>query len=38
MNQKEAACATLTEVGRKYPRASAGVKRGVAQEQKRAQC
>ncbi len=38
MNQKEAACATLTEVERKYPRASAGVKRGVAQEQKRAQC
>src|SRR5690242_2809698 len=38
MNQKEAACATLTEVGRKYPRASAGVKRGVAQEQKRAHC
>jgi tol-pal system protein YbgF len=38
MNQKEAACATLAEVGRKYPQASAGVKRGVAQEQKRAQC
>jgi tol-pal system protein YbgF len=38
MNQKEAACATLAEVGRKYPRASAGVKRGVAQEQKRAHC
>ena len=38
MNQKEAACATLTEVGRKYPRASAGVKRGVAQEQKRVNC
>ena len=27
MNQKEAACATLAEVGRKFPRASAGVKR-----------
>jgi tol-pal system protein YbgF len=38
LNQKEAACATLAEVGRKYPRASAGVKRGVAQEQKRAHC
>jgi tol-pal system protein YbgF len=38
MDQKEAACATLAEIGRKYPRASAGVKRGVAQEQKRAHC
>jgi tol-pal system protein YbgF len=38
MNQKEAACATLAEIGRKYPRASAGVKRGVTQEQKRAHC
>jgi tol-pal system protein YbgF len=38
MNQKEAACATLAEIGRKYPRASAGVKRGVEQEQKRAHC
>ena len=38
MNQKEAACATLAEVGRKYPQASASVKRGVAQEQKRAHC
>jgi tol-pal system protein YbgF len=38
LNQKEAACATLAEIGRKYPRASAGVKRGVAQEQKRAHC
>lgn len=38
LNQKEAACATLAEVGRKFPRASATVKRGVAQEQKRAHC
>jgi tol-pal system protein YbgF len=38
MNQKEAACATLAEVERKFPRASSGVKRGVAQEQKRARC
>ena len=38
LNQKEAACATLAEVGRKYPRASASVKRGVAAEQKRTHC
>jgi len=38
MNQKEAACATLAEVERKFPRASTSVKRGVAQEQKRAHC
>ncbi|MGH6726512.1 MAG: tol-pal system protein YbgF [Pseudolabrys sp.] len=38
LNQKEAACATLAEVGRKFPRASASVKRGVVQEQKRAHC
>jgi tol-pal system protein YbgF len=38
LNQKEAACATLAEIGRKYPQASASVKRGVAQEQKRAHC
>jgi tol-pal system protein YbgF len=38
LNQKEAACATLAEVGRKFPRASATVKRGVEQEQKRAHC
>jgi tol-pal system protein YbgF len=38
MNQKEAACATLAEVGRKFPRATASVKRGVTQEQKRAHC
>jgi tol-pal system protein YbgF len=38
LNQKEAACATLAEIGRKYPHASAGVKRGVTQEQKRAHC
>ena len=36
--QKEAACATLSEVGRKYPKASASVKRGVEQEIKRAKC
>lgn len=38
LHQKEAACATLAEVGRKFPRASASVKRGVEQEQKRAHC
>jgi tol-pal system protein YbgF len=38
MKQKEAACATLAEVGRKFPRATASVKRGVTQEQKRAHC
>jgi tol-pal system protein YbgF len=38
LNQKEAACATLAEVGRKVPRASTSVKRGVTQEQKRAHC
>jgi len=38
LHQKEAACATLAEVGRKFPRASASVKRGVTQEQKRVHC
>lgn len=38
LNQKEAACATLAEVGRKFPRASATVKKGVTQEQKKAHC
>jgi len=38
LHQKEAACATLAEVGRKYPHASASVKRGVTQEQKRTHC
>ena len=38
LHQKEAACATLAEVGRKYPRAPARVKRGVKREQKRTHC
>jgi tol-pal system protein YbgF len=38
MKQKEMACATLAEVGRKYPKASAGVKHGVEREQKRVHC
>jgi tol-pal system protein YbgF len=38
LGEREAACATLGEVGRKYPRASAGVKQSVEREQKRAKC
>ncbi|HWM82714.1 MAG TPA: tol-pal system protein YbgF [Pseudolabrys sp.] len=38
IGQKEMACASLNEVNRKYPRASASVKRGVEQAQKRAKC
>jgi len=38
LHKKEAACATLAEVGRKYPHASVSVKRLVAQEQKRVHC
>jgi tol-pal system protein YbgF len=38
LGQKEMACASLGEVTRKYPRAPASVKRGVAQEQKRVHC
>ena len=38
LGQKEMACASLGEVNRKYPRASASVKRGVTAEQKRANC
>ncbi len=38
LGQKEMACASLGEIERKYPRASAGVKRGVTQEQKRVGC
>jgi tol-pal system protein YbgF len=38
LNQKEMACATLAEVGRKYPRASSSVKQGVDREQKRVRC
>ena len=35
LKEKEAACATLGELGRKYPRASPAVKQGVEREQKR---
>jgi len=38
LGQKEAACASLGEVLRKYPRASLSVKENVAREQKRAHC
>jgi tol-pal system protein YbgF len=38
LKQKEMACATLAEVGRKYPRAASSVKQGVEREQKRVQC
>jgi tol-pal system protein YbgF len=38
LGEKEAACASLAEVLRKYPKASIGVKQGVDREQKRARC
>jgi tol-pal system protein YbgF len=38
LGQKEAACASLGEVLRKYPRASLSVKQSVAREQKRVHC
>src|SRR5262249_55544299 len=38
LGEKEAACASLGEVLRKYPRASVGVKQGVDREQKRVHC
>ena len=38
LGQKEMACASYAEVARKYPRATANVKRAVEQEQKRARC
>jgi tol-pal system protein YbgF len=38
LGEKEAACASLGEVLRKYPRASLSVRQGVDREQKRAHC
>ena len=38
LKQKEAACATLGEVGRKYPKAPANVKKAVEQEITRVKC
>jgi tol-pal system protein YbgF len=38
MGEREAACASLAEVMRKYPRASVAVRQGVDREQKRVRC
>ena len=38
LKEKEAACAAFGEIGRKYPRASNGVKAAVDREQKRVKC
>jgi tol-pal system protein YbgF len=38
LGEKEAACASLGEVQRKFPRASAAVKQAVEREQKRVRC
>jgi tol-pal system protein YbgF len=38
LGEKEAACASLGEILRKYPRASVAVKQGVDREQKRTHC
>jgi tol-pal system protein YbgF len=38
LGEKEAACGSLGEVLRKFPRASAAVKQGVEREQKRVRC
>jgi tol-pal system protein YbgF len=38
LGEREAACATLGEVNRKFPRAANNVKQGVEREQKRARC
>jgi tol-pal system protein YbgF len=38
LGEKEAACASLAEIKRKFPRASNNVKRGVTREQKRVGC
>jgi tol-pal system protein YbgF len=38
LKEKEAACATFSEIGRKFPRASPSVKQSVEREQKRAGC
>jgi tol-pal system protein YbgF len=38
LGEKDAACATFNEVGRKYPRASVSLKQGVEREQKRVGC
>jgi tol-pal system protein YbgF len=38
LGEKEAACASLGEVTRKFPRASANLKQSVEREQKRVRC
>ncbi|MEW6767277.1 MAG: tol-pal system protein YbgF [Pseudomonadota bacterium] len=38
LKEKEAACAAFGEIGRKYPKASNGVKQGADREQKRVGC
>jgi tol-pal system protein YbgF len=38
LGEKEAACASLGEVARKFPRAPTSVKQGVEREQKRVRC
>jgi len=38
MGEKDAACGTFAEVGRKYPRAALSVRQAVEREQKRVHC
>jgi TolA-binding protein len=38
LKEKEAACATLGEIGRKYPKATANVKQAAERELKRTGC
>ena len=38
LGAKEQACATFTEIGRKYPNAAAYMKTNADREAKRAQC
>jgi tol-pal system protein YbgF len=38
LGQREMACATLAEVGKKFPRASSSVRQGVEREKKRVRC
>jgi tol-pal system protein YbgF len=38
LGERETACATFSQIGLKYPRASLSVRQGVEREQKRARC
>jgi TolA-binding protein len=38
LQQRDLACVTLAEVGKKYPRAAQSVKAAVEREQKRVHC